>query len=208
MIKQTKDNKKEKAIVLFSGGKDSSLAALIMSNFFDIELATVTFGLLTNWKNAQKVAEKLKFPFRLLKLDRKIIEAAAKITVKDGFPNNGIKYIHQKTLQEVSKNSQIIIDGVRRNDRVPVLTVPEVISFEDRFKAHYIQPLMGISRKTINLLIDKYFTIKEYKSTAFKGAEYEFELRDLIKKKYGASKIKKIFPKNHTHTVVTKCNLC
>ena len=207
MIKQVKDNKKEKAVVLFSGGKDSSLAALIMSNFFDIELVTATFGLLTNWENAQKVAKKLKFPFRLLKLDRKIIEEAAEITVKNGFPNNGIKYIHQKTLQEVAKNSQIIIDGVRRNDRVPVLTTPEVISFEDRFQVHYIQPLIGISRKTINLLTNRYFTIKGYKSTAFKGAEYEFELRDLIKKKYGASKIKKIFPKNHTHTIVTKVNL-
>jgi hypothetical protein len=158
---------------------------------------------LQNWKKAEKIAKMLKLPFRVLKIDKKILEEAAKITVKDGFPNNGIKYIHQKTLEETAKFAEMISDGVRRQDRVPVLSISEVISFEDRFKAHYLQPLMGISRKTINLLVDRFFKYKEYKNTAFVGAEYEFELREMIKKKYGVKKISKIFPKNHTHTIVT-----
>lgn len=203
MIKQLKDSKKTKVAVLFSGGKDSSLVALMLANFFDVELVTITFGLLQNWKKAEKIAKMLKFPFKVLKIDKKILEEAAKITVKDGYPNNGIKYIHQKALEETAKFAEIIGDGVRRQDRVPVLNISEVISFEDRFKVHYLQPLMGISRKTINLLVDRFFKIKEYKNIAFVGAEYEFELRAMIKRKYGAKKISKIFPKNHTHTIVT-----
>lgn len=203
MVKQLRDSKKTKIAVLFSGGKDSSLTALMLSKFFEVELVTVTFGLLQNWKKAEKIAKMLKFPFKVLKIDKKILEEAVKITVKDGYPNNGIKYIHQKALEATAEFSEMISDGVRRNDRVPVLALREVISFEDRFKVHYIQPLIGLSRKTINLLVDRFFRIKEYKNTAFVGAEYEFELREMIKKKYGASKVSKIFPKNHTHTIVT-----
>jgi len=203
MVKQLRGSKKTKIAVLFSGGKDSSLIALMLANFFDVELVTVTFGLLQNWKRAEKIAKMLKFPFKALKIDKKILEEAAKITVKDGYPNNGIKYIHQKALEETAKFSEMIADGVRRNDRVPVLTLRETISFEDRFKVHYVQPLLGISRKTVNILVNRFFEIKEYKNTVFVGAEYEFELREMIKKKYGAKKISKIFPKNHTHTIVT-----
>jgi len=192
----------EKALVLFSGGKDSSLAALILSKIFVVELITINFGLLENWKKTQKVAEKLQFPFRVIKLDKRILEEAAGIVIKDGYPKNGIKHIHKKALEEVAKEVKIIADGVRRNDQVPVLSLPEIMSLEDKFKVHYIQPLMGYSRKTINLLFKKYFLIKEHKGNSFEGAEYEFELREFIKRKHGPSKVREIFPKDHTHSIV------
>jgi len=192
-----------KVFILFSGGKDSCLTAIMLSKFFEIELVTANFGILSNWEKAEKVAKKLNFPFRILKLDKKILEDATEQTVRDSFPNNGIKYIHQKTLEEIAKNSKIIADGVRRDDRVPVLSMSEVRSFEDKFKVHYIQPLMGYSRKTINVLVEKFFFFEEYKSnSSFIGAEYEFELREIIRKKYGDKEIKKIFPQNHKHSLV------
>ena len=192
-----------KASILFSGGKDSCLAAKMLSDFFDVELITASFGLLSNWKKAEEVSQKLNFPFKVLKLDKEILKQAAGQTVKDGFPNNGIKYIHQKTLEEVAKNSKIISDGVRRDDRVPVLSISEVRSFEDKFNVHYVQPLMGYSWKTINILVEKLFVIEEHKSaSSFVGSEYEFELREIIKREYGDEKIKEIFPQNHTHSLV------
>ncbi len=194
----------EKVSVLFSGGKDSSLAAFILSKIFGIELITATFEILQNWKQAQKVAKELGFSFRTIKLDENIIKEAAKTTIQDGHPSNGIKYIHKQALEEVAKSSKIIADGVRRNDQVPVLSLLEIISLEDRFNIHYVQPLMGLSRKTINILVEKYFLFEEYKGDSFGGPEYEFELREFIKREYGASKIKEIFPQNHTHSIVNK----
>lgn len=195
--------KENKITVLFSGGKDSSLAAFILSKFFEVELVTVNFKILENWKNAEKAAKILKFPFKVINLNQTIIEEAARIVIKDGYPANGINYIHKEILKEVAKNSKIIADGIRRNDRVPTLTLPEIISFEDKFKVHYIQPLIGYSRKTLNILLEKYFIFKEYKSIDFEGSEYEFELREFIKKNYGQEKIGEIFPKNHTHSIIT-----
>ena len=202
-----------KASILFSGGKDSCLAAKMLSDFFDIELITASFGLLSNWKKAKEVSQKLNFPFRVLKLDKEILEQAAKQTIKDGFPNNGIKYIHQKTLEETAKNPPnplcergnniFIADGIRRDDRVPVLSISEIRSFEDRFNVHYVQPLMGYSWKTIDILVEKFFVIEKYKSaSSFVGSEYEFELREIIKREYGDEKIKEIFPQDHTHSLV------
>lgn len=196
-----------KVFLLFSGGKDSSLASLILSNFFEVELVTITFGILQNWKQAQRVARKLKFPFRLMKLDKKIIEEATEMAVKDRRPANAIKHIHKKTLEEVAKKAKIIADGIRRNDRVPVLSLSEISSLEDKFGVHYVQPLMGYSRKTVDLLLKKYFLFKEYKGESFPGAEYEFELREFIRKKYGQKKVEEIFPKNHTHSIVKKLKI-
>ena len=153
-----------KALVLFSGGKDCGLSAVMVSKFFQTELITYSFGLLDNYKQAEKAAKILKMPFNVAKLDKEILDNAVEITLKDGFPNNGIKYIHQRALESASQNVKIIADGIRRDDRVPVLSLPEIRSLEDKFGVHYIQPLMGFSRKTINLLADKFFDIKEYKS--------------------------------------------
>jgi len=196
--------KENKVSVLFSGGKDSSLTAFILAKIFEVELVTATFGLLSNWKQAEKVAELLNFPFKLLKMDEKILEETVQTIIKDGRPANGIKYIHKKVLEEIAKNSRLVADGVRRNDRVPVLSISEIMSFEEKFKVHYIQPLMGFSRKTLDLLTEKYFLFNEYKGESFPGAEYEFEIREMIKRKYGSSKIEEIFPKDHTHSIVYK----
>jgi len=194
--------KKMKVNILFSGGKDCCLAAIMLSKFFEVELITCTFETLSNWKKAEEVAKKLEFPFHLLKLDREILEEATEKIIQDGFPARGIKYIHQKALETLTGQTELIADGVRRDDRVPVLSKSEIRHLEDKFNIHYIQPLMGYSRKTINILVNKFFEVKEYKSTDFIGAEYEFELREYIKRKYGAGKIKEIFPQDHTQSIV------
>ncbi|MFC1663568.1 alpha hydrolase [Patescibacteria group bacterium] len=193
-----------KVSILFSGGKDSSLVAILLSKIFEIELITCSFGILSNWKKAEKAAEELGFPFKVLKLNKEIIREAASQAIKDGFPNNGIKHLHKEALKEVAKSSKIIADGITRNDRVPAFSFSEIISFEDKLKVYYIQPLIGYSRKAINLLAEKYFTIKEYESNSFVGAEYEFELREVIRNEYSAERVSEIFPQNHTHSIITK----
>lgn len=186
-----------KVSLLFSGGKDSALAAIMLKKFFEVELVICTFKTMDNWKKAQEVARKMNMPFRLMKLEREILDQAVEITLKDNFPSNAIKYIHQKALEKLARESKIIADGVRRDDRTPVLSIGEIKSLEDKFDVHYIQPLMGYSRRTINLLVKQFFEIKEYKSTDEIGAEYEFELRNQVKNK-------NLFPQNHTQTIVAE----
>jgi predicted subunit of tRNA(5-methylaminomethyl-2-thiouridylate) methyltransferase len=63
-----------KVQVLYSGGKDSSLAAILLEPFFDVELVTCTFGLENSWENARDAAREVGFPFRLVRLDLAILE--------------------------------------------------------------------------------------------------------------------------------------
>ena len=62
--------------LLFSGGKDSCLAAIMLQKFFEIELLTYNFAVLSNWKKAETVANMLKIRFRVVKLDKEILEKA------------------------------------------------------------------------------------------------------------------------------------
>ena len=72
-----------KTSILFSGGKDSSLSALLMEPFFEIELVTCSFGLLPNGELAAKTAKELQFPHRILFLEKEILEMAYKKIIKD-----------------------------------------------------------------------------------------------------------------------------
>lgn len=51
-----------KVSVLFSGGKDSSLSALLLEPFFEVELVTCNFGLLPTGEIAAKLQKSYIFP--------------------------------------------------------------------------------------------------------------------------------------------------
>ncbi|MDD2777742.1 MAG: alpha hydrolase [Methanocellales archaeon] len=195
-----------KVSVLFSGGKDSSIAAIMLGQFFEVELVTCNFGILPACHLVRSIANELGFPHRFVQLEPEILQDAMRLVVTDGFPNNGIKLIHCHALEHVAISSdvQAIADGTRRDDRVPVLSLSEVLSLESRLNVHYIRPLEGYGRKTINVLVDRYFEIEEKESALMKGAEYEFELREEIKRRYGDTEVQRIFPRHHTHSRVIK----
>ena len=195
-----------KARVLFSGGKDSALASVILLKFFEVELVTCTFGLLKNWQIAKKVAEDIGLPFRVVNLDGSVIECAVEQIISDGNLRGGITHIHKSALQEVAKlpDSDIIADGCRREDMTPHLSRSDIRRIEDKFNVQYIQPLAGFGRKTIDILVDRHFDIEEKEGRLIEGSEYEYELREIIGKRYGKEKIWELFPKAHTHSRVLK----
>ncbi|MGP8319888.1 MAG: DUF7411 family protein [Methanosarcinaceae archaeon] len=193
-----------KASVLFSGGKDSSLSAILLDKFFDIELVTCGFSVLPIGDIAQKAAAKLGFSHVVLKLDGEILEKAFSIVVKDGYPKNAVNYIHHKAVETLASNNDvtIIADGIRRDDRVPVLTDSQIRSIEDRYGVHYICPLRGYGRAAVNMLVRQYLVIEEGQSDEIPKADYETELREVIRQRIGQDKIADIFP-SHIQSRVT-----
>ena len=170
-----------RAHVLFSGGKDSSLSAIILKNIgYDIELITVNFGVLDSYKHAQKTAKILNLPHSVEFLDRELLEKSVDIILKDGFPSNGIQYLHKNVLEVLSDKYDVIADGTRRDDRVPKLSYSEVQSLEMRKKIQYITPLMGFGHKTIRNLVNRYFIISEKESEDLLKSDYETEIRKVI----------------------------
>ncbi|UGV41850.1 alpha hydrolase [Methanococcoides orientis] len=195
-----------KAQVLFSGGKDSSLSAILLDPFFDVELVTCSFSILPVGEVAKVAADELGYSHRVLELDRSILESALEIIIDDGYPRNAINHIHKAVIETLAKEDEVslIADGVRRDDRVPKLTDAEVRSIEDRFGVSYICPLHGYGRSAVNLLVSQYLVIEEGQSDSIAKADYETELRELIRQQYGDEKVLEIFPEHVQSRVIRR----
>jgi len=183
---------------LYSGGKDSSLAAYILRSIgYEVKLVTINFGVLDSWKYAKETAETLGFEHAVIFLDKKILEKAAEICIQDRHPNRAIQFIHERALEEVARREEVkrISDGTRRDDRVPMLELPKARSLEDRFNVQYIRPLLGLGYKTIRELTEKLFIIEIRESEKLEKSDYEVELRYLLRQK-GIDPLS-IFPKRH-----------
>ncbi len=184
--------------VLFSGGKDSSLSAIMLEPFFEVELVTCSFSLLPIEEVASETAEVLGFPHRMIKPEISVLEKAYEMIMQDGFPRNAINFIHKNVIEKLASDSDVtfIADGIRRDDRVPMLDIPEVRSIEDRFSVHYVCPLRGFGRAAVNELVKDHLIIEEGLSENVLKADYETELREIIGQNHGQGKIEEIFPRH------------
>ncbi len=198
----------QKALVLYSGGRDSSLVAHLLDYFgYEVKLITANSGIVpTAYRTAQTAARILGFQHEVLKIPQEIIRRAAQIAEEDGFPLHAVNYAHKQVLEiaakKYGKKFPTIADGTRRDDRTPKLTYQEMQSLEDRYKISYFAPLLGFGHRTINTLSKKIFAYKEIYAGSKPTAEYETEIRAVLrKKKKGLDK--KIFPKKHFHSVIT-----
>lgn len=187
----------EEVAVLYSGGKDSSLAAYMLSSYYDVKLATISFGVLNSWKRAGVAAEVLGFDHKVKKFKRDIAEKAFEMIIKDGFPKNGINFIHKQALGALAEEYSVVADGTRREDRVPCLSLGEIRSLEDKYAVEYIAPLRGMGYKTIRKLAESIFKIEENSSAAQKNSDYESELRAIGDER----SLAKVFP-NHMQSAV------
>lgn len=185
-----------KVSVLFSGGKDSALAAILLEPLFEVELVTCTFSLLSNGSIGSEAAEKLEMRHRIVCLENSILDDAYQIIVQDGFPKNALNYIHLSALKTLAeeKNTKFIADGVRRDDRVPRLNNSQIRSLEDKYSISYISPLGGYGRSAVNALVAKHLLIHEDKSENLVKADYESELREKIACEIGGDAVKELFP--------------
>ena len=184
-----------KACVLYSGGKDSSFMAVMLKRLgLDVELCTVNFGVYDSYIPAGKSAEALGFNHNVLKPDFSILDKACSMIMEDGFPNDGIKFIHENVIEEVADEYNIIADGTRRDDRTPKLNINQIRSLEDRKNIQYIN-LDSFGHKSVKLITSNLFEISHEKSNKDNSSDYEVEIRTLIDEKGGNSL--NIFPEHY-----------
>ncbi|EMA58292.1 DUF7411 family protein [Halorubrum lipolyticum] len=188
--------------LLYSGGKDSSLAAHLLDRFYDVRCVTGSFGLTDDWKHAERAAEELGFPFERVELDREVAEEAARTMIDDGYPRNGIQRVHEHALETIaSRDADAIADGTRRDDRVPTVSRAQAQSLEDRHGIDYISPLSGFGRHAVDRLVEETFDVQQGPSEEVPKADYEDELRTLIADEHGEGTVNEVFP-DHDQTYV------
>lgn len=183
-----------KAGVLYSGGKDSSLMAVILQKLgYDVELITLNFGVFDSFKPAVESATSIGFKHHVLKADTEIVEKATRIILDDGFPNNGINYIHKEALNIVADHYDMVADGTRRDDKIPKLEDGEISSLEGRKNVEYLT-LRGFGHKTINNLSESLFEVIKEQTNMKNNSDYEIEIRYLINEIEGEKAASEIFP--------------
>ncbi|RAP51611.1 MAG: hypothetical protein BZ133_02660 [Methanosphaera sp. SHI613] len=172
-----------KAAITYSGGKDSSLMAVILDRLgYDVELVTINFGVFDSTKPAVQSAKSLGFKHKVVKLDKQILLDAVDMIIEDNFPNNGINHIHHSVLEILADSYDVIADGTRREDRIPKMKMGEIQSLEDRKNIQYLN-LTGIGYKTINDVSDNLFTLQKAESDIHNSSDYEMEIRVLLEQK-------------------------
>ncbi|HNR25769.1 MAG TPA: 7-cyano-7-deazaguanine synthase [Methanobacteriaceae archaeon] len=190
-----------KAAVLYSGGKDSSLMAVILHRLgYQVELLTANFGVYPSYKPAKEAAKNLGFSHRVLRADKTLLENAVSRILEDGYPNQGIHYLHRQILEVAASGYGVVADGVRRDDRVPRLSHREVASFQDRHGVEYIN-LSGFGHRTVNNLGKNLFKLKKEPTNPHNNSDYEIEIRHLIREKKGIKIAESLFPP-HTQSRV------
>ena len=189
-----------KAGVLYSGGKDSSFVAVMLKRLgLDVELCTANFGVYDSYIPAGKSAEALGFKHNVLKMETDILDKTCDMIMDDGFPNDGIKFIHAQTVERIADDYDIIADGTRRDDRTPKLNVNQIRSLEDRKNVQYIN-LDSFGHKSVKLITSSLFEISHEKSNRDNSSDFEVEIRTLIDEKGGNSL--DIFPEHYQTRVI------
>lgn len=207
--------------VLFSGGKDSALAALLLEPFYDVTLVTVGFGIESapepGWgiargtQHAREAAEAMALPHRVVSLPEAVAREAAERTVADGYPRAAIQSAHEQALEAVAESvtggtgdtaaRPAIADGTRRDDRVPRLDRPAIQSLEDRHGVDYLVPLRGFGRGAVDRLADARLEVALGPSDELAKADYEAAIRTLIRREHGHDRVAELFP-DHTQSRV------
>lgn len=188
--------------LLYSGGKDSSLAALVLDRFYDVELVTAHFGVTAEFENARSAADTLGFPFDTVELDRDVADEAVAQMLEDGYPRNGIQQVHEHALEVVAERDVVAVaDGTRRDDRVPTVSRATAQSLEDRYGIDYLSPLAGFGRGAVDWLVEQELHVETGPSEEIERADYEGELRELIRKQSGEEAVQAVFP-DHDQTIV------
>ena len=196
--------KEKKAFVLYSGGKDSSLSAVILKNLsYDVELITATFGISDDYKNAEKAAKALGFEHTIIEVNGDVLRDACNIMIKEGFPKNGFNLVHRRVIEEVAEKfgeGIVIADGIRRDDIAPKLDTGIIRSIEDKHNVSLVSPLYGFSYKEVNYLAEKLFIFNERRTEDIKKGDYEAEIRKYLKSR--RVNIRSIFPAEHKQSIV------
>lgn len=189
--------------LLYSGGKDSTLAGLFLDRFGSITCLCCTFGVTDDYEHARTAARAVDFETRRVELDEDVAREAADQIVDDGYPRNGIQAVHEHALETAAAlEFDAVADGTRRDDRVPTVERPLAQSIEDRHDVSHLAPLAGIGRGAIDAMVEATLTVERGPSAEVPKGDYESEIRALIRREHGQETVEDCFPA-HTQSRVT-----
>ena len=189
-----------RAGVLYSGGKDSSLAAIMLGTYYEVELNTFVFDSARNIPSVEAAARALGFPLKKRVLKEGLLNEAVKLVKERMYPNNAINLVHRTAVESLCSEYKVVGDGTRFNDRVPMLSLSEVQSLESRTKCSYVRPLLGYTKPEVDRLVDRFLVVTYGETGTIENGDYEAEIREACRKS-GIDPVP-LFPPHHDQSLV------
>jgi tRNA methyltransferase len=170
-----------KAGVLYSGGKDSSLAAILLGTYYEVELNTFVFDPLRQIPSVEAAARALGYPLKKRVFREGMLSEMAGLVIAKGYPNAAINAVHRAAVETLAEEYDVVGDGTRFDDRVPMLSREAVQSLMGRTGSSYVRPLLGYPRREIDRLADRLLVVTYGETGSIRNGDYEAELRDAIR---------------------------
>jgi len=189
-----------KAGVLYSGGKDSSLAALMLGTYYEVELTTFVFDPDHQIPSVEAAADALGFPLQKRVFRNGLLNEMVDMVMQKGYPNDAINYVHRSAVESLAQEYDIVGDGTRFDDRVPMLPREEVQSLMSRTGCSYVRPLLGFVRREIDRLVDRFFVVEYGETGTIRNGDYESEIREAFTSR--GIDYAPLFPKHHGQSLV------
>ena len=189
-----------KAGVLFSGGKDSSLAAIMLGTYYEVELNFFVFDPSRQVPSVDAAAQVLGFPLIKRVFRKGFLDEMVDLVKTCGYPNDAINTVHQAAVETLSSEYAVVGDGTRFNDRVPMLTRAEVQSLGNRTGCSYVRPLLGYVKPEVDRLVDRFLVVKYGETGTIRNGDYEAEIREAFASRGIDSS--SLFPAHHDQSLV------
>ncbi|MDG6257336.1 MAG: alpha hydrolase [Methanomicrobiaceae archaeon] len=189
-----------KAGILFSGGKDSALAAVMLSRDYEVELNTFVFRPERDIAAVQNAAQVLGLPHVTRVLGDAFLQEACDLVVGCGYPNDAINLVHRHALSSLAALYPVVGDGTRLNDRVPMLSAAEVQSIEARLGCSYVRPLLGFGTTEVKRLAERHLVVRFGETGEIENGDYEHEIRGALRER-GCDPAP-LFPAHHRQSLV------
>ncbi|HTY15012.1 MAG TPA: alpha hydrolase [Methanoregulaceae archaeon] len=189
-----------KAGVLFSGGKDSALAAVLLSRDYEVELNTFVFGGDTLRREVCDAAASLGFPHKTWVFGDKILSRAVDLVVRCGYPNDAINMVHLEAVTALTSEYRVVADGTRFNDRVPMIPRSEVQRLGNRYGCAYVRPLLGFPKAEVDRLVERHLVVRQGETGTIQNGDYERAIRKEMQTR--GYDLADFFPGHHEQSLV------
>ncbi len=189
-----------KAGVLYSGGKDSSLASIMLGTYYEVELNTFVFDPLRHIPTLEVAAEALGYTLKKRVFHTGMLDEMADLVIATGYPNDAINAVHQTAVESLAAEYTVVADGTRFDDRVPMLSREVVQSLGSRTGCSYVRPLLGFVRNEVDRLADQLLVVEYGETGTIRNGDYEAEIRDAIRAR-GLDPAS-LFPAHHEQSLV------
>ncbi|MDK2974777.1 MAG: tRNA methyltransferase [Methanofollis sp.] len=190
-----------KAGLLFSGGKDSALAAVMLARDYEVELNTFVFDPARDVASVRTAAEALGLPWQKRAFGPDLLDEAVEMVIASGYPNDAITMVHRQAVHLLAQEYRVVGDGTRFNDRVPMLTRSDVLSIADRYDCSYVRPLLGYGKAEVERLAQRHLVVAYGETGTIENGDYEYEIRAAVER--AGKSCTGLFPSHHEQSLVT-----